>query len=231
MGNRRISRDLKLAAVKMYETKLLSLYDILDCVGFSRATFFRILKLWHETGDVIKTGHCFRGRRRRLNLDDLHYLLRLIRARPDWFLDELLGLLDENRFISVHFTTIFRKLRRAGVSLKKLKRIAKERDEDVRADFVREMAEYSTDQLGFLDEVSKDERTKQRRKGRSRKGRRAQMKGVFVRGKRLSAEGVLTVDGMIASTVVYGSMTRELFLEFLKHEVVSKRFLFYILGF
>lgn len=50
------------------------------------------------------------------------------------------------------------------------------------------------------------------------------MKGVFVRGKRLSAEGLLTSDGMIASTVVYGSMTRELFLEFLEHEVVSRLF-------
>lgn len=224
MGNRRISSDLKLAAVKLYERNVLALEDLLDCVGFSRRTFFRIMKLWRETGDVVKRRHTYCGRRRRLNLDDLHYLLRLIRARPDWFLDELLNLLKDNRFISVHYTTIFRELKRAGVSHKKLKRVAKERDEDVRADYIREMAQYSTDQLGFLDEVSKDERTKQRRKGRARKGQRAQMKGVFVRGKRLSAEGLLTSDGMIASTVVYGSMTRELFLEFLEQEVVSRLF-------
>lgn len=222
MGNRKISRDLKVAAVKMYERDLLPLCDILDCVGFSRATFFRILHLWRETGDVVKQRYANRGKRRSLNLDDLHYLLRLIRARPDWFLDELLGLLKENRFISVHYTTIFRELQRAGVSYKKLKRIAKERDEDVRADYMREMADYRTDQLGFLDEVSKDERTKHRSNGRSIKGRRAQTKGVFVRGKRLSAEGLLTCDGMIASTVVYGSMTRELYLEFLEHEVVRE---------
>ena len=222
MGNRKISQDLKFAAIKLFDRGLLPLEDILDCVGFSRATFYRILKLWRETGDVVRRRRSYTGRKKRLNIDDLHYLLRLVQARPDWFLDELLGLLEDNRFISVHFTTIFRELQRAGVSLKKLKKIAKERSEDVRADYVREMAQYSTDQLGFLDEVSKDERTKQRSRGRSRKGRRAQMKGVFVRGKRLSAEGLLTTDGMIASTVVFGSMTRELFLDFLEHEVVRK---------
>ena len=82
------------------------------------------------------------------------------------------------------------------------------------------MADYSPEQLGFLDEVSKDERTTQRRYGRSRRNRRAAMRGVFVRGRRVSGEGLLTVDGMMASTVVEGSMTRDLFLGFLEHEVV-----------
>jgi len=47
------------------------------------------------------------------------------------------------------------------------------------------------------------------------------MKGVFVWGRRLSAEGLLTVDGMIASLVVEGSMTRDKYLEFLEFAVVS----------
>ncbi|KAG1744563.1 uncharacterized protein EDB91DRAFT_1123055 [Suillus paluster] len=52
MGFRKISRDVKLAAIRLHERNLLSLRDILDCCGFSRCTWFRILKLWHETGDV-----------------------------------------------------------------------------------------------------------------------------------------------------------------------------------
>jgi 23S rRNA maturation-related 3'-5' exoribonuclease YhaM len=36
---------------------------------------------------------------------------------------------ETNRFISVHFTTIFRELERIGLNYKKLKRIAKERNE------------------------------------------------------------------------------------------------------
>ncbi|KAF8221672.1 hypothetical protein L208DRAFT_1326538 [Tricholoma matsutake] len=82
------------------------------------------------------------------------------------------------------------------------------------------MAQYQPEQLGFLDEVSKDERTSGRRRGRSMKGLRAVKKGVFVHGRRFSAEGLLTVDGMVSNTVVEGSMTRAQFLEYLEHSVL-----------
>ena len=101
MGNRRISADVKLAAVRLYERGLLDLPDILDCVGFSRATFFQV-----HMGNVVKESSMYRGRRHKLNFEDLTYLVSLVNHRPDWFLDKLLGLLEHNRFISLHYTTI-----------------------------------------------------------------------------------------------------------------------------
>lgn len=222
MPFRKISRDLKLAAMNLYERELVSLDDILDCVGFSKRTFYRVLNLWRETGDVIKPlhRHGLCGRPRLLVFDDLQYLLHLVHHRPDWFLDELADLLLENRFISIHFSTILRELARAGYSIKKLKRIAAERDEDKRADFVYRIAEYTQEQLGFINETSKDEKTPGRRKGRAKKGRRAKRRQVFVRGHRLSGTGLLTIDGMVTSTVVQGTMTTESFCEFLEENVV-----------
>ena len=76
-------------------------------------------------------------------------------------------LLQTNRFIAVHFMTVQRELVRAGISSKKIKKIASERNENLRADYVARMAQYTPDQLGFLDEVSKDERTSFRARGRS----------------------------------------------------------------
>jgi transposase len=130
MPYRRISRDLKLAAMNLYERELIPLEDILDCVGFSERTFYCVLKLWRETGDVVNHTHGFRGRPHLLVFDDVQYLLRLVRHRPDWFLDELTDLLQENRFVSIHFTTVLRELARAGYSVKKLKRIATECSEE-----------------------------------------------------------------------------------------------------
>jgi hypothetical protein len=127
-------------------------------------------------------------------------------------------LLKTNRFI--YFTSIFRELERAGLSYKKLKRIAKERNENLRAEFIARMAQYDPTELGFVDETSKDERTPGRRYGRSKKGKRAEKEQVFVRGRRTSTEALLTLDGIIAATVVEGSMTQELFLEWLKNIVV-----------
>jgi transposase len=221
MGYRFISRDVKIAAIRLYERDLIPLHLILDCCDFSERTWYRILQLYRETGDVINPKPSLCGRIRLLDVDDLQYLLRLVRQNPDYFLDELLHLLKTNRFISVHYTTIHRELVRASVSYKRLKRIAKERDEGLRADFVGRMAQYSPEELGFLDETSKDDRTPSRHFGRSRKGRRAEKKQAFVRGRRTSTEALLTLDGIVAGTVVEGSMTKTGFLEYLEFNVVS----------
>ncbi|KAE9386199.1 hypothetical protein BT96DRAFT_736012, partial [Gymnopus androsaceus JB14] len=74
--------------------------------------------------------------------------------------------------------------------------------------------QYDAEQLVFLDERSKDERIATRRRGWSKKGSRAQHRGVFVRGQHLTGMGTQSLDGMMASTVVEGSMTREFYLEF-----------------
>jgi len=216
-----ISPDVKRAAVRIYENGLMDLDDILDCLDMSESTFFRALRLHRETGNVEHPKSTTHGRPRKLHFDDLAYMTALINHHPDWFLDELLGLLDTNRFISVHFTTIYRELERSGVSLKKLRRIAKEHDEDLRADFVRIMGQYSPEEIGFLDEFSKDECTLHQCRGRAKKGKCAVMRGVFVHGRWVSGEGLLSLNGIVASTVVEGSMTCKKFLYFLEHSVVS----------
>ena len=139
---------------------------------------------------------------------------------PDCFLDELLHLLTTNHFVSIHYTTIHQELKHAGVSFKKLKRIAKERKEHQQANFIQRMAQYNPEELVFFDETSKDERTAGRCYGRSKKGMRASKKQVFIHGQCTSTTELLTIDGMVAGTVVEGSMTKEMFMVFLEFTVV-----------
>ena len=49
IGNRKISADLKLAAICLHEQGILQLREIWDCVGFSCRTFYCIKKLHDET--------------------------------------------------------------------------------------------------------------------------------------------------------------------------------------
>lgn len=95
-----IPRAVKIAGIKLWERNLLPLETILDVLEYSRSTFFRTLKLWHETGDVVShtTGIC--GRLRTLNYDNVQYLLLLVEQNPTYFLDKLLDLLKRNRFIT-----------------------------------------------------------------------------------------------------------------------------------
>jgi transposase len=192
MPFRKISHDVKLAAVKLHEQNILSLEQILDCVSLSQSTFWRMLKLWRETGDVVQHNYGPPGRPHVLTLDDVNYLLRLVNHCPDWFFDELPVLLSDNRFISIHYTTIYRELSCAGISCKKLKKIAKERNENKQADFIRRMAQYEPEELRFLDETSKDERTLGRSNGRSFMGTHAVKKQVFIHEHCLSGLWLLT---------------------------------------
>ena len=216
-----ISRDVKIAAIRLYERELLDLSDILECCSISSRTWYRILKLWRETGDVLPESKSLRGIRL-LDHDDIHYLQFLIRQNPDYFLDELLYLLKTNRFLSVNYTTIHWALERTRVSRKKLQRVAKERDEDQRADFIARMARYSPEELGFIDEVSRDERVVGRHYGRARKGQRARKMQPFVRGRRSSTVGVLTIDGFLCGMSVEGSLTKDVLLKWLEFSVVRR---------
>jgi len=230
MGNRRISPDVKLAAIRLYERQLLPLRQILECVGFSRRTFFRILNLFNETGEVTKPRSLALSRPRVFNHEDLNYLLQLVYHQPNWFLDELQELVESNRFISVHFSTIHHELQRAGISLKKLRKITQERDKDLRADFMRKVAQYAPEEMIWIDETSKDEWTLIRRNGRAKKSHRASMKGVFVRGRRLTAVAALSIDGIVAGHVIEGSLRRADFLSFLEDAVVCFLLLFHVMG-
>ena len=117
-----------------------------------------------------------------LHETDIHYLLQLIHQNPDYFLDELLHMLKTNRFISVHYTTIHNELIRVGVSRKCLQRIALEWNEALCAEFIACMAQFYPDELGFIDEVSKDDRMVGRCYGRSKRGTQARKSQLFVRG-------------------------------------------------
>ena len=172
MTYQKISCDVKLAALRLYEPWLLRLQEILTCCSISKRTWFCILKLWRETGDIVNHPTGMSGRPRQLDHEDLEYLVQLIRSNPDYLLDELVTLLHTNWFISIHFSTVFSEIQRAGVSCKKLKRITAERDEGHRAAFIAHMAQYDATEIGFIDEVLKDERTVWRQYGWSWKGSR-----------------------------------------------------------
>ncbi|KIK73037.1 hypothetical protein PAXRUDRAFT_796438 [Paxillus rubicundulus Ve08.2h10] len=208
MAFHKISDDVKRAAIRLHERGLLNLQDILDCCGFSARTWYRTWKLWNETGDVAAHPNPFnRGRPRLLDHKDLEYVLQLVDDNPDYFLDELVRLMATNRFIAVHFTTIFEHLKCSSVNR--------------RAEFIAHMAQYNPDELGFIDETSKDRRTAGRRYGRSRRGKRAHNKQPSICGRQVTIEALLTLDGIVLGTVVEGSMTQALFLEWLEFIVVS----------
>ncbi len=107
-----------------------------------------------------------------------------------------------------------------------MNKAAAERNELLRGAFIASIGQYRTDQLVFMDESSKDERTMTRLYGYSKVNSRVSKKVVFIRGKKYTLLPALTEQGIIAVDIMEGSCTKQRFKEFVISQVVS--LLFYI---
>jgi hypothetical protein len=92
----------------------------------------------------------------------------------------------------------------------------------LRADYIYTIgSEYQAEQLIFLDESAKDERTLTRHYGYSHKNQIVSQKVVFLRGIRYTILPALTLDGFIACDIMKGSCSKERFCSFILSQVVS----------
>ena len=80
---------------------------------------------------------------------------------------------------------------------------------------------YNPDQLIFLDESSKDERTLSRQYEYSLKNTCTIQKVVFLRGTRYTILPALSLDGILAVDIMVGSCNKERFCNFILTQVVS----------
>lgn len=90
---------------------------------------------------------------------------------------------------------------------------------------------YRPEQLIFMDESAKDERSLSRGYGYSEMNTRARKKLIFVRGKRYTICPALSLQGIIAVDLMEGSCTKTRFKEFVITKVVSILFLLKIILF
>ncbi|KAF5366057.1 hypothetical protein D9758_006607 [Tetrapyrgos nigripes] len=111
----------------------------------------------------------------------------------------------------------------AGISLKRVQRIAKEQSPKKVAEFICRAAEFCPTQLVSIDEMSKDDRTYARLFGRGPVGARVENLVPFVQKRRLSLLAAVALDeGIIASQVIEGSYTHDEFLQFLEEDLLPE---------
>ncbi|KAF8812903.1 hypothetical protein BYT27DRAFT_7085843 [Phlegmacium glaucopus] len=190
MVYRKISDDLKEAALQLDAHGRDSVYDIAAIMGFSIRTFYRARRQKLRTGSVAKQQAIGRGRPRTLLRCDCDYLLQLARYKPTLFLNKYSRRLEWYRALSVSLATIHRSLERAGLNVKHVQKLAAERDPVLRANFVRQIGQYPANYLISIDEVLKDDWTYTR------------------------------LWGIIASRVLEGLFRHNTFLEYLRDDVV-----------
>jgi len=224
MGNRKISPDLKMCALSLWDRGW-QVEDIADALLVSRASLYRWNAIFEEHGSVNRPYFALRGKARILTRAVLTAVQTLYESDADLSLDELVLWLALHHNIAISISALQENLQKAGLTRKLLHKIAVERDEELRQQWKDMLAgdDFLGDGLQFIcvDETSKNERTYARRYGRAFSGERAELKDVFVRGDRYSLVTALSVEGYIAVEVVPGSFDSMDFLEFIQEQVVG----------
>jgi transposase len=142
-------RQRVLAAVEAGEH---SLRELAELFSLHLSTIVRLLQRFRSTGSVQPKPHGG-GARPKLDAEGTARLLALVRQQPDATLAELRDRLG----VDCNIVTIFRTLKRMGITRKKKTRFADERDsprvQEQRRVFCEEMAAVDPDHMVFIDET------------------------------------------------------------------------------
>lgn len=184
MGNRKISLDFKECCLRLWENGW-DVSDVCYVMRISVASMYRWDAIKDKFGSPEKPPSTLRGRTRSIGLAALTAAQDIYRRHPETYLDELRWWLLIHHDIDISISALQATLTKAGLTRKLLHKVARERDELQRADFlagIRNRANFSGtgEEFVTVDESSKNDFTLQRRYGRAYAGQQATLVGPFI---------------------------------------------------
>lgn len=184
------------------------------------STVYRVLSTFNVHGNVYNPEVQARCRHRVLDMNAVNFVLSEIRANPAIYLDEIQRLLIERLEVHVSIATLSRTIHRLGHSHKLISSIALQRNELLCSTWIAEYGDIPKNYFVWLDESSVDNLTHQRLYGWAPIGLSCVRRTTTIRGERFSILPALTTDGIIALDIFIGSVTKDIFIQFLEEELV-----------
>ncbi|THU90853.1 hypothetical protein K435DRAFT_675230 [Dendrothele bispora CBS 962.96] len=203
MVNRRISADLKEAALRMWEHGW-ELSDICSALIVSARSMYRWHAIFNKLRRVTRPPSGLRGRPQIISLLALDACHKIYAENNDTYLTELQWFLAVHHDIVISISALQATLQKDGLTRKLLHKIAAERDHQPRADH------YAAIQNPLLFSGTG-------------LGQHADFKDVFIRGVRYSLVAAMSMKGYIATRGIEGSYDAPLeYFSFIVDEVVPQ---------
>ena len=198
----------------------LSFREIATRLCIASSTACAIFKRFELTGEVQPTSQPIRPFLHRLSESEEHLIIALIMESPTFYLYEICKEIQQITGKSVSESTVCRVLRNHGFTRKKVRLIALQRSEYLRAMFMAEVLQYKREQFVWIDESGCDARSYRRKFGYSLKGTRAECDHLLMRGKRISSIAALCCDGVLAVTSTTTTINADIFYDFVWGELL-----------
>lgn len=199
----------------MISSRSLTTSQIAEAAGCSKRSIITIstnLRLFGDVRAPLISG----GRPRLITPLILEALCDHLLEKPDLYLDEMSEFLYDEFEVLVSTYTISRALQSHGWSKKVARRIARERNADLRDHYLYQLSEFRSYHLVYVDESGCDKRAGFRRTGWSPRGVAPVQVSHFQRGQRYQILPAYFQDGVLMSRVFQGSTDARLFEDFIE---------------
>ncbi|KNE91370.1 hypothetical protein PSTG_15235 [Puccinia striiformis f. sp. tritici PST-78] len=221
MGFRSYSPSTKIAAVRMIRQGYTPA-SVCRALGesISRQSFDRWMDLYRETRRVIRDPDTYqqRGPTFLLSAQDADFMIGLIQAEPDLFLDELRERLYDNTETLLSIATLHRNLvMRLLITLKKANTVNIKKSLTAKYAFIEEMASIPAEYLSHI--CSWD---LLRVRARSKKGKQANRYLRDQNPERFTLLPGISFFGLLAVTVTNQTVKRPQFQHFLKYSLLPR---------
>ena len=210
------SNDLRWRMVWQKEVLGYKYRTIAANLNVDLSTVWRVVALFRNSGSVDKKPYSRSESLQTLTPPLQLHVLHCVLMHPGIYLKEIQQDLYDTTATEISLSAICRFLQRVGFSRQKLKLVAKQRDEDLRAQFAYDVAMYKPEMLIFLDETGSDKRNCLRKYGYSLRGKPAVSQKLLVRGRRVSAIAFMSVYGMLDVKVVEGNVDGDVYSDFVE---------------
>ena len=206
--------DLRWRMVYQKHVQEKSVVSVSKNLCVDQSTVRRVLKLFDTTGCVDGKTYTTPMTRKLSSADQLH-VLELVLQKPGIYLSELQVELRAMG-TEVHVSTICRFLNKSRFTRKKMRQVAIQRSEELRAKYFAEVALYDSSMLIFIDETGSNRKDAMRKFGYSLIGQRCEAKRLLARGQRVSSIAALSSEGILDVKFVHGNVNSEIFSQFIE---------------
>lgn len=222
MGRRSVHQSIKDRIPELFYVHKLHPTKITKYLNIKKTCVYDTLRYHRHYGTTFNPHARRPGRKSTLRYAHDDFVHDYLKRNPCAYLDEIQFAVRHRYGFEPSIPTLVRCLRRLAYTSKTVSKEALERDEKRRAVFMYGMGKVAkdADMLVFLDEAAKNEKTSGRLKGWSLRGTRCVQRRCFIRGQRFSILPAITLDGIVAHTIIEGSVTSEKFCKFLREQVV-----------
>ena len=203
----------------LHHYKELDYKAIADLLYVHISTVRRIIISYDSSGDVSPVTY-HHGPRKMLGEPEELCIVESLLATPSIYLDELQQELFQSAGTWASISTIFRTIRRLGITRKRLRHVAMQRSDVSRAEFMEEMSYISASMIVWLDETGSDRRNERRKFGYHLRGMTPIDYKLTIRGKRLSSIAIMSTRGLEDVDTYEGNINGDIFCDFVERCLV-----------